>query len=131
MAILGINIWVSLGEGSASTIIAGTRSNEIQTSVDTIEISSPTSGVWKEHITGRKEWSLSTSFLCLTSTDVQKLLQIGNTYNIQVIGQEGTSVGVLLEGSATLKTCKITASVGNLCQGSFTFEGNGELVANS
>ena len=131
MAVLGLNIWVCLVEGSAATIIAGTRSNEIQTSVDKIEISSETSATWKEYITGRKEWSLTTSFLCLTSTDVQKLLQVGNTYNIQVIGQEGTSVGIMLEGSATLKTCKITASVGNLCQGSFTFEGNGELVANS
>ncbi|MBO5777196.1 MAG: hypothetical protein J6R34_01965 [Clostridia bacterium] len=125
MATLGINIYVCLGD----TIIAGTRSNEIQTSVDTIEISSPTSGIWKQHKNIRKDWSLSTSFLCLANEDVKKLLQVGNTYTIQVVGQEGSSAEELLSGTAILTSCKITASVANLVQGSFVFDGNGELTS--
>jgi len=128
MATLGINIWICLGEGSAAQIIAGTRSNEIQTSIDTIEISSPTSGIWKEHITGRKEWSFTTGFLLLTSNQAKDLLNIGQSFVVQILSREGTTVGTLLQGTATLKSCKITASIGNLCQGSFQFEGNGELA---
>lgn len=128
MAILGLNIYICLGEGSAAQIIAGTRSNEIQTSVDTIEISSPTSGVWKEHITGRKEWGFTTGFLLLTSSQAKDLLNVGQSFVIQVMSLEGTAATTLLEGTATLKSCKITASIGNLCQGSFQFEGNGELA---
>lgn len=128
MALLGLNIFVTLCEGTAATIIAGTRSNEIQTSVETIEISSPTSGQWREHITGRKDWGFTTGFLCLTNSDMAKLLQVGQSFAIQIVGREGTSVSTLLTGTATLKTCRITATIGNLVQGSFQFEGNGALV---
>lgn len=129
MALLGLNIYVCVQEGTASTIIAGTRSNEIQTSVETIEISSPTSGQWREHITGRKEWSITTGFLCLVNSDVAKLLQVGQSFTIQLVGRDGNTTSTLLTGEATLKTCKITATIGNLVQGSFQFEGNGALAS--
>lgn len=129
MALLGLNIYVCVQEGTASTIIAGTRSNEIQTSVETIEISSPTSGQWREYITGRKEWSITTGFLCLVNSDMAKLLQVGQSFTIQLVGRNGNTTSVLLSGLATLKTCKITATIGNLVQGSFQFEGNGALVS--
>lgn len=129
MALLGLNIYVCVQEGTASTIIAGTRSNEIQTSVETIEISSPTSGQWREHITVRKEWSITTGFLCLVNSDMAKLLQVGQSYTIQLVGRDGNTTSILLTGEATLKTCKITATIGNLVQGSFQFEGNGALAS--
>lgn len=129
MALLGLNIYVCVQEGTASTIIAGTRSNEIQTSVETIEISSPTSGQWREHITGRKEWSITTGFLCLVSSDMAKLLQVGQSFTIQLVNRDGNTTSILLSGEATLKTCKITATIGNLVQGSFQFEGNGALAS--
>lgn len=129
MALLGLNIYVCVQEGTASTIIAGTRSNEIQTSVETIEISSPTSGQWREHITGRKEWSITTGFLCLVNSDMAKLLQVGQSFTLQLVGRDGSTTSTLLEGVATLKTCKITATIGNLVQGSFQFEGNGALAS--
>lgn len=129
MALLGLNIYVCLGEGSAAEIIAGTRSNEIQTTAETIEISSPTSGAWKEHITGRKEWGFTTGFLCLANADVQKLLQVGQSFTIQVVCAEGTATSILLSGTATLTKCRVTATIGNLVQGSFQFEGNGALAS--
>ena len=60
---------------------------------------------------------------------MQKLLQVGNTYTIQVVGQEGSAAEVLLSGTAILTNCKITASIANLVQGSFVFDGNGELTS--
>ena len=58
-----------------------------------------------------------------------KLLQVGQSFAIQLVGREGTSVSTLLTGTATLKTCRITATIGNLVQGSFQFDGNGALVS--
>ena len=55
MAILGNNILIYRN----GTAIAGTVSNEIQSGAELIEISSPTSGQWKEYIAGRKNWSIN------------------------------------------------------------------------
>lgn len=129
MAILGNNVFVCVGSGSAAAIIAGTRSNEINTSSETIEISSPTSGQWREYLAGRKEWSITTGFLVLTSSDIQGLLNIGNTYHLQIVERQGSAVTIVAEGDAIMVTCRVSGSVGNLLQGSFQFQGNGELAA--
>ena len=115
-------------------IIAGTKTNEIQTDCETIEIASPNQGAWKEFITGRKNWSITVSYLvapdssALTvsgSTGLKDLLQVGNTFTLKIYKRGSSSV--VLQGSAILKTCKITATRGNLIQGSFQFVGNGSL----
>jgi len=131
MAILGNNVFVCVGNGSAAEIIAGTRSNEIQTGAETIEISSPTSGQWREFIAGRKEWSITTGFLVMTTSDIQGLLNVGNSYHLQIVERQGTAVTIVAEGDAILVTCKVSGSVGNLLQGSFQFQGTGSLSASS
>ena len=81
--------------------IAGTKSDEIQVESDTIEIASATDQDWVHQIAGRKSWSLNVGWLVLAN-------------------------GVT--GAAILKTVKITATRGNLAQGSFAFTGNGPLT---
>jgi hypothetical protein len=59
---------------------------------------------------------------------VQDLLQVGNTFTLKIRGRnDNDATGVT--GSAILKTCKITATNGNLVQGVFQFTGNGALSA--
>lgn len=122
MAVIGNYVYVESG----GAIIAGTRSNEIETSVETIEVSSPTQGYWGNIITGRKRWQLTTNYLMSTVDDLGDLLNVGSTYTLLTKASGGSSY---LSGSAILTTCKITATVGNLVQGSFVFQGNGPLEA--
>ena len=112
---------------SAGTLLAATKSNEWQTEAETIEVSSPTQGAWRAYIAGRKEWSVTTSFLVTAVNDIKKCLNIGTSYTLNFC-ENTTNYPVKLTGSAILKTCKITATKGNLCTGSFQFVGNGELA---
>ena len=120
MAFNGNNIIVYQG----STAIAGTRSNEIRTSCEVIEISSSTQGEWKDYITGRKEWSVNTSYLVSGVTDLSQLLTVGTQYTLVIKGRNESS-GV--SGTAILTGCRITATRSSLVQGSFEFKGVGPL----
>lgn len=131
MAQLGRNIFIS-ADGTTSPI-AGTRSDEIRTSVETIEISSPTSGQWKERVAGRKDWSFTVNWIVAASTEATgtklvNLLNVGTTYNIKVCERSGSSVVVILTGTAICKTATVTGTIGNLAHGTFQFEGNGPLA---
>ena len=123
MAVLGNNIIVFMN-GQA---IAGTKSDEIQVESDTIEIASETDQEWVHLISGRKSWSLTVGWLVLANQDVRKALLVGSTVTIKIKGR-GESDANGLSGSAILRTCKITATRGNLAQGSFAFVGNGPLT---
>ena len=116
----GNNILVVLN----NTPIAGTKSNEIQTDCDIIEISSPTVGDWKTYMAGRKDWSINTSFLVSSASDIQKLLTVGTSYTIVIRDRNSTSS---VTGTAILKTCRISATRGSLVQGQFSFKGSGAL----
>ena len=118
MAINGNNILVYLG----GTAIAGMRSHDIEANCEMIEVSSPTTGAWRKYIAGRKEWNIIVNYLVLASSDVRDLLTIGTTYTLKVKGRNDSD-GYGVTGTAILKTCKITATRGNLVQGSFQFVG--------
>ena len=123
MAVLGNNIIVYMN-GQA---IAGTKSDEIQVDCETIEIASATDQGWAHYISGRKSWSLTVGWLVLANQDVRKALLVGSTVTIKIKGR-GESDANGLSGSAILRTCKITATRGNLATGSFAFVGNGPLT---
>ena len=107
--------------------IAGCTSCDIQTSIDIEEVGAPlSSGRWKQYRTKRKSWSITANYLVLQDSDAKDLLTVGNTYAIKFKGRNSSdSSGV--NGSAILKTCKITATKGNLVRGSFQFLGNNDL----
>ena len=121
MAVKGNNILIYRN----GTAIAGTVSNEIQSGAEVIEISSPTSGQWKEFIAGRKSWSVNVNFLVLAVSDPTYLLLVGESYTLTFRSRATSTGGVT--GTAILKTCKITATKGNLVQGSFQFVGSSQL----
>lgn len=125
----GNNVYISIGEGTSSTIIAGTKVNEIQTECETIEISGPNVAEWRQHIVKRKEWSMSANYLITTFTQIQNILQSGTEVGILVVGREGTSSSILLQGRAIVKQGKQSFTRGKLAQGSWKFIGNGPLTA--
>lgn len=115
-------------EGSTLWLPFGcSKSHEIKGDVEEIEISSPTSGVWRQYLTGRKEWSVTCSYLVLAKEQLRDLLEIGNTFNV-CFKQRNEQNSTGLSGTCFLKSVIITASEGNLVQGSFTFRGTGALI---
>lgn len=129
MAVLGNNIYISVGVGTSATIIAGTKTNSIKVGAEMIEVSSPLSDKWKEFIAGRNEWSFTVGYLVLQDSQVLDLLNVGTKVNIQVVGRNGTSSVVLLQGEAWIKTFDMNLARNKLAQGSCSFQGTGPLTA--
>lgn len=128
MAVLGNNIFIATNDTTlspgTSKIIAGTRTNEINTECGVIEIASATQQDWQEFISGRKSWSLSVGWLLLANADVQKVLKVGTMVTVYV--KSGSTQ--LLTGTALITNARLTLGQGNLAQGSFALKGSGALT---
>ncbi len=128
MAVLGNNIFIATNDSTlspgTSRIIAGTRTNEINTECGAIEVASATQQDWQEFIAGRKSWSLSVGWLLLANADVQKILKVGTMVTIYV----KTGSTQLLTGKALITQARLTLGQGNLAQGSFALKGSGALT---
>ena len=121
MAINGNNILIYI-DGAA---VAGTKSNEVQSNQELIEIASPTSGVWRQFIAGRKDWGFTVSWLVSSHQDIEQLLLNAGVVTVRIVGR-GQSLG--LTGKAIVQTCRMTFTRGNLAQGSLQLKGNGPLT---
>lgn len=115
----GRNILVYLG----TTLIAGLRTNDIQTDCDMLEKASPSSGQWREYEPGRKTWMVKVGFLVPAVANIKQVLRSGQSYTL-VIKDRGTT---LLTGTAICKSANFGANIENLCTGSFAFQGTGAL----
>lgn len=128
MAVLGNNIFIATNDATlspgTSKIIAGTRTNEINTECGSIEIASATQQDWQEFIGGRKSWSLSVGWLLLANADVQKVLKVGTMVTVYV----KTGSTQLLTGTALITQARLTLGKGNLANGSFALKGSGALT---
>ena len=128
MAVLGNNIYIATNDATlspgTSKIIAGTRTNEINTECGAIEIASASQQDWQEFIAGRKSWSLSVGWLLLANADVQKILKVGTMVTIYV----KTGSTQLLTGTALITQARLTLGKGNLANGSFVLKGSGALT---
>lgn len=122
MAINGNNILIYVN----GAVVAGTRSNEVQSNRELIEIASPTSGEWRQFITGRKDWGFTVSWIVSSHSDIQQLLLNAGVVTVRIVGRD-QSTG--LTGSAIVQSCKMTFTRGNLAQGSLQLKGSGPLTA--
>lgn len=107
---------------SGTAIVAGSTSCDIGKTCDTIEVSGPSSGSDKEYVAGRKGWTVTVNYL--VTTDVSSLGRVGDTVTLRV---KVRNANTYLQGNAIISECRITATRGNLCQGSFVFTGSGAL----
>ena len=118
--------------------IAGTKTTEIQVDSELIEIASATQGAYREYLTGRKQWQVTVNYLVMSATfpEVKSYpnaaltdpLFVSNQYTLKFLNRGVGYQPSGMTGTAILRTCKITATRGNLIQGTFTFVGNGALV---
>ena len=120
-------------------IIDGTETTEIQVDSELIEIASATQGTYREYLTGRKPWQVTVNYLLKYATyqtmftypnaALTDALLVGNSYTLKFMNRASHyDMPITLKGTAILRTCKITATRGNLIQGTFTFVGNGALT---
>lgn len=118
-------------------VIAAAKSCTLNIDCEIIKVSSQTYGQWEHIIAGMKSWSVSTTHLLKMERAVDLplhgyLWRVGAEYTLR-IELDGVVFGQIvasdyLTGSAICKNCQITATNGNLAQGSFKFQGNGPLT---
>ena len=93
--------------------IAATKSDEI--------------GAWTAAIAGRKSWAITVGFLVANISNVfSSINMVGNTFELAIQQSSGSNY---MWGYAICTTFKVTATKGNLVQGSFAFQGTGPLEA--
>ena len=107
--------------------LASSKSCSVTVKADTIETASPTDGDYVTYIADRKSWSVSTTHLVAADTTVRSLLEtVGKTVCLTFAMRDNPADS--LTGAAICTQCKITATRGNLMQGSFSWKGSGPLV---
>lgn len=121
----GKDIIVVLSQGGTALASTAIKSQDIQTEADVIEKASSSQQSWREYIAGRKGWSVTLSYLVLTSDKILDLLKVGQTFSVTM--KETNDNTNKVTGNAILKAVKQTASVGNLAQGSWQLQGTGAL----
>ena len=122
----GKDIILVLSQGGTALASTAIKSQDIQTEADVLEKASSSQQSWREYIAGRKGWSVTLSYLVLTSDKILDLLKVGQTFSVTMKKMNDNTNKVT--GNAILKAVKQTASVGNLAQGSWQLQGTGALV---
>ena len=109
------------------TAIAAAKSCDIQTGCDLKEISSPTSSTYRAYKAGRKTWRVTVNFLVNTSgLGVLTMKNIGTTYTLKAYVRNNSSVDYI-QGQAILQEAHVTGARGSIVQGSWTFQGTGNI----
>ena len=112
---------------SGNKVIAMSRSCEIDEQCDVKEVSSPASGKARTFKAGRSTWGIQLQFLVSADATVKDHLQkVGETYTISF--KRNGDASDVMTGEAICTQCKITATLGNLLQGTFIFQGSGPLA---
>lgn len=115
---------IIIRDADGNNIIAASKSCDLDLSVETIETCSTRSGSYREFIRGRKEWTISISYLVTNINESFNLF--GEKVQITILDKKND--GDYLTGEAICTKCKITATTGSLVQGSFVFQGTGVLT---
>ena len=102
--------------------VAGARSCELYVEADEIEKSSSTQGQWREHVVGRKSWSVTCSHLV---SEIENSVDMVGEEVMLRFQKRGSNDYV--QGYASVKSWKCTGTIPNLSQGSYEFSGNGVL----
>ena len=111
---------IKIMNSGGTALIACAKSCTIRRHADAIETASATDQTSKHYVAGRKEWSIDLQYFVSTGGVT---LEEGQAYSIQVaVGASATWTGDVL-----CTDCEISATMGNLSQGSIKLLGNGPL----
>ena len=115
-----------LKDSNDGTVLAASKSLELNINGETIEVGRTSADMWRKFITGRKDWSISVSTLVGSGQFTASAAMIGKTYGVKFVnGQSATAA--LLYGTCICKQVKITEQKGSIAKGSFVFQGTGAL----
>ena len=94
MILHGENLMISV-DGS---VLAASKSCNVDVDVDTIKVSSPTDGSWEHSIAGRKSWKVTTNHLLMTNQPIESMVEgvaVANpaTYSGYYYGNSYVKVG--------------------------------------
>ena len=115
---------VILASPTTGISFAMAKSCDLEIQADMVEISSPNAGGWKAYMKDKKSWTVRLNHLVgaiKTNADM-----VGQTIVVQVFRRGLGSDGV--SGQAIIEQWKVTATRGNLAQGSFVLRGTGALA---
>ena len=106
--------------------IAAAKSCEISMNVDTHDVMTPADTEWQRMKAERYEWTVQVSTLV---TEFRTRFNLGQmvTLTMAVCDDNGMTTD-RMSGTAYLKKSEVTAQLGNLVQGGFTFQGVGSLT---
>lgn len=113
--------------GNNGAPLYGAKSCDIEVDCDTVEYSSPSSGTWRNFIAGRKSWTITCSYLVRDNNVPSDMNRVGQTFQLKVYPRESLPAQQLT-GDAICTSWKVTATRGNLVQGTFVFQGTGPLI---
>lgn len=99
-----------------TAIIACAKTCEISKDTEMLETCSSNSGDYNEYYPGRSSWMVTVGFFV---TAVGTVLYENQQVTLKCNGT--------LLGTAYIKQCRITGTVGNLSQGSIAFQGTGPI----
>ena len=107
--------------------IAAAKSCTVSMSIGDIEAASDTNGSAKTFLPTQKEWTVRCNTLVTSLTG--HFANIGDTIRLSmaVCDWEKNPTTDRITGDAIVTSASITASVGNLVTGSFSFKGSGSL----
>ena len=92
MAINGNQIILKKKVGNTWTQIGYIRSQEPESSSDLQEVSSPNQGLWRQFITGRKQWSMTANWIMGVTSQLSTLLEVGDTFLLRCQDRSNSSV---------------------------------------
>ena len=106
--------------------IAAAKSCEISVNVGTHDVMTPADTEWQRLKAERYEWTVQVSTLV---TEFRTRFALGQmvTLTMAVCDANGMTAD-RMTGTAYLKKSEVTAQLGNLVQGGFTFQGVGSLT---
>lgn len=125
--ILGNDLIVATVVNNVAYAIASAKSCDIDFSCDLKEISSPTSSEYRSYMAGRKIWRVTVNFMVPTDhTAVISEKNVGSTYTLRCYIRGNPDIDKI-EGTAILQQAKVTGTRGNILQGSWVFQGSGDV----
>ena len=106
--------------------IAAAKSCEISVNVDTHDVLTPADTEWQRLKAERYEWTVQVSTLV---TEFRTRFNLGQMATLTMAVCDGNGMTAdRMSGTAYLKKSEVTAQLGNLVQGGFTFQGVGSLT---
>lgn len=113
--------------GTSADRVAYSRSCSIEIKVETIEVSDPSTGTWKNYIAGKGDWAVSVSGLVATTrndVDLWAILKDRQPVDLYYQDMDGEQYW---HGKAILTQLSQNAEIHQTTTYSAKFQGTGEL----